>query len=141
MRNTFAVKLLVHRIQLISPIFTPYRSKHFYPRHVLRMNEAFLRYEKDNDIFDISFRYVDEATKVDRQFNFSRRTAESVNNFLKRIDMNVCKIVNKKVREMNFLFFPLIFLLFFSFCYFDKHQQNITSIVNVYQMLIVSIQQ
>jgi len=129
MRNTFAAKLLVHRIQLISPILTSYHSKHFYSRHVLKMNEAFLRYEKGNNIFDISFRYVDEATKVDRQFNFSRRTAESVNNFLKRIDVSVCKIVNKKVREMNFLLFSSYFFSFFSFsCYLDKHQ-SITSML------------
>ncbi|KAL0130432.1 hypothetical protein PUN28_002243 [Cardiocondyla obscurior] len=63
------------------------------------MNEAFLRYEKGSDLFDISFRYVDEVTKVDRQFNFSRQAAESVNNFLKRIDTNVCKIVNKKIER------------------------------------------
>lgn len=78
------------------------------------MNEAFLRYERGNDVFDISFRYVDEATKVDRQFNFSRQTAETVNNFLKRIDTNVCKIVTKKVREMSsFLLFLFFFLLDF----------------------------
>ncbi|XP_011158190.3 2',5'-phosphodiesterase 12 isoform X1 [Solenopsis invicta] len=97
MRNTFATKLLAYRIHLISPIFTPYRSKHSQSRLVLKMNEAFLRYENGNDTFNISFRYVDEATKVDRQFNFSRQAAESVNNFLKRVDANVCKFVNKKV--------------------------------------------
>lgn len=77
------------------------------------MNEAFLRYEKGNDTFDISFRYMDEATNVDRQFNFSRQAVESVNNFLKRVDTNVCKIVNKKVRETNFPFFYSFLLLLF----------------------------
>ncbi|XP_071571761.1 2',5'-phosphodiesterase 12 isoform X1 [Temnothorax nylanderi] len=98
MRNTFA-KLFAHRVHLISPILTPYRSKHCQPKLTLRMNEAFLRYEKGNDLFDISFRYVDETTKVDRQFNFSRQAAESVNNFLKRVDTNVCKFVNKKIER------------------------------------------
>lgn len=69
------------------------------------MNEAFLRYEKGNEMFDISFRYVDETMNVDRQFNFSRQAAESVNNFLSRVDTNVCKFVNKKVRKTNFFLF------------------------------------
>ncbi|XP_018394353.1 PREDICTED: 2',5'-phosphodiesterase 12 [Cyphomyrmex costatus] len=99
MRNTFAAKLLVHRIHLISPFLTSYRSKHFQAKQILKMNEAFLRYDKGNDMFDISFRYVDEVTMIDRQFNFSRQVAESVNNFLKRVDTNVCKIVNKKVER------------------------------------------
>ncbi|XP_011702462.1 PREDICTED: 2',5'-phosphodiesterase 12 isoform X1 [Wasmannia auropunctata] len=97
MLNTFA-KLLAHRIHLVSS-FLPYRNKHCHPRHILKMNEAFLRYEKGNDMFDISFRYVDEVMKVDRQFNFSRQAAESVNNFLKRIDTNVCKILNRKAER------------------------------------------
>lgn len=63
------------------------------------MNEAFLRYEEGSDMFDISFRYVDETAKIDRQFNFSRQATESVNNFLSRINTNVCKFVNKKVRK------------------------------------------
>ncbi|XP_028050379.1 2',5'-phosphodiesterase 12 isoform X2 [Monomorium pharaonis] len=97
MRNTFSFKLFAYRIHLISPILIPYRSKHIQSRRVLKMNEAFLRYEKGNDTFDISFRYVDEMAKIDRQFNFSRQIAESVNNFLKRIDTNVCKIVKRKL--------------------------------------------
>ncbi|XP_011063535.1 PREDICTED: 2',5'-phosphodiesterase 12 isoform X4 [Acromyrmex echinatior] len=99
MRNTFAAKLLVHRIHLISPILTSYRSKHFQAKQILKMNEAFLRYDKGNDTFDISFRYVDEMTNIDRQFNFSRQIMESVNNFLNRVETNVCKIVNKKIER------------------------------------------
>lgn len=64
------------------------------------MNEAFLRYEEGSSMFDISFRYVDEAARVDRQFNFSRQATESVNSFLTRINTNVCKFVNKKVRKI-----------------------------------------
>ncbi|XP_014482436.1 PREDICTED: 2',5'-phosphodiesterase 12 isoform X2 [Dinoponera quadriceps] len=63
------------------------------------MNEAFLRYDKGNDVFNISFRYVDEVVKIDRQFNFSRQTTESVNSFLTRINTNVCKFVNQKIQR------------------------------------------
>jgi len=62
------------------------------------MNEAFLRYEKGSSTFDISFRYVNDTLKIDRQFNFSRQVTENVNKFLNRIDINVCKVINKKVR-------------------------------------------
>ncbi|KAM0733217.1 2',5'-phosphodiesterase 12 [Formica fusca] len=100
MQSVFAVKLFSYRAYLVpSSIFTLFRSKHVQPKHLLKMNEAFLRYEKGSESFDISFRYVDETMKVDRQFNFSRQTAESVNNFLKRIDTNVCKIINKKMER------------------------------------------
>ncbi|KMQ88325.1 2 -phosphodiesterase 12-like protein [Lasius niger] len=101
MQSAFAVKLFAYRAHLIpsSSILTSFRGRHVQPKHVLKMNEAFLRYEKGSEVFDISFRYVDETMKVDRQFNFSRQIAESVNNFLKRVDTNVCKIINKKVER------------------------------------------
>lgn len=97
MRSILAAKLDLYK-NLVS-LTTQFRSRHIQPKHLLKMNEAFLRYEKGNDIFDISFRYVDEVMKVDRQFNFSRQASETVNNFLKRVDTSVCKIVNKKVRR------------------------------------------
>lgn len=103
MRNTFAAKFLVQRSYLVSSFFArilTFRSAHTQPKHKLRMNEAFLRYEKGDDVFNISFRYVDEVTRIDRQFNFSRQATESVNNFLTRVNMNVCKFVNKKVRKI-----------------------------------------
>ncbi|KAL6254856.1 hypothetical protein P5V15_014195 [Pogonomyrmex californicus] len=99
MRGVLALKLLAYRIHLTSTFFTPYRAKHIHARHVLTMNEAFLRYEKGNDVFDISFRYVNEEMNIDRQFNFSRQVTENVNNFLKRIDTNVYKIINKKMQR------------------------------------------
>lgn len=100
MRSVFALKLLTRNNRLASsflPLISPFRNAHALTKHVLTMNEAFLRYETGSDAFDITFRYVDEAMHVDRQFNFSRQATESVNNFLKRIDTNVCKILNKRV--------------------------------------------
>ncbi|XP_011150395.1 2',5'-phosphodiesterase 12 isoform X2 [Harpegnathos saltator] len=102
MQSTFPVKLLVQRSYLASSIIArilPVRNTHTQPKHILKMNEAFLRYEKDSDVFDISFRYVDEVAKVDRQFNFSRQATESVNNFLSRINTNVCKYINNKAER------------------------------------------
>ncbi|XP_072743590.1 2',5'-phosphodiesterase 12 [Anoplolepis gracilipes] len=100
MRSVFAVKLFSYRAYLVSSsVFTSFRSKHVRPKHVLKMNEAFLRYENESNVFDISFRYVDEAMNVDRQFNFSRQITEDVNNFLKRIDISICKFINKKIER------------------------------------------
>ncbi|XP_032687861.1 2',5'-phosphodiesterase 12-like [Odontomachus brunneus] len=102
MRSTFAAKLLTPRNYLLSSIVTRisfFRSAHTQPKYKLKMNEAFLRYEKGNDMFDISFRYMDKTVKVDRQFNFSRQATESVNNFLTRINTNVCKFINEKVKR------------------------------------------
>lgn len=73
------------------------------------LNDVFLRYEKGNDSFDISFRYVDEASKV-RQFNFSRQVAVSVNNFLKKDWYKRLQVCNQK-GERNFLLFVFFFLL------------------------------
>lgn len=99
MRSVLVSKLLVYRNHLASTVLVTFRSRHAQTRHVLKMNEAFLRYEKDSKMFDITFRYADEEKKVDRQFNFSRQAAESVNTFLKRIETNVSKIVNKKIER------------------------------------------
>ncbi|XP_029171782.1 2',5'-phosphodiesterase 12 isoform X1 [Nylanderia fulva] len=100
MQSAFAVKLFACRAHLVpSSILTSFRSKHVHSKRVLRMNEAFLRYEKGSEVFDISFRYVNETMRVDRQFNFSRQITENVGNFLKRVDTNVCKIINKKVER------------------------------------------
>lgn len=101
MRGVFVSKLLVYRNYLASTFLITFRSRHVQARHILKMNEAFLRYEKDSKIFDITFRFADEEKKVDRQFNFSRQAAESVNTFLKRIETNVSKIINKKVRKIR----------------------------------------
>ncbi|XP_011338566.1 2',5'-phosphodiesterase 12 isoform X2 [Ooceraea biroi] len=65
------------------------------------MNEAFLRYEEGSDVFDISFRYMDETMMIDRRFNFSRQITESINKFLIRVDANICKIINKKIEKKN----------------------------------------
>lgn len=99
MHSAFVARLFVHKSSTAtSLLFTSFRRSHVQPRYTSRMNEAFLRYEEGSDVFDISFRYVNEAMMVDRQFNLSRQITESINKFLNRIDMNVCKIINKKVR-------------------------------------------
>lgn len=99
MQSAFMGRLFAHRSHIVTSLrFASFHSRHL-PRYLLRMNEAFLRYENGSDVFDITFRYMDEATMVDRQFNFSRQITESVNKFLSRIDVNVCKIINKKVRD------------------------------------------
>lgn len=106
MRSAIATKFFVYKsylaslIPVRSTLINAVRNKGTVPKHLLTMEEAFIRYEKHSEVFDISFRYTNQELKVDRQFNFSRQVAESVNNFLKRVDTNVCKYVNKKVRRI-----------------------------------------
>ena len=64
------------------------------------MKEAFLRFEKGQETFQFSFRYVNPEYKVDRQFNFNRKAVEPVSTFLKRIDVNISKIVNEKKKKL-----------------------------------------
>ncbi|XP_012284829.1 2',5'-phosphodiesterase 12 [Orussus abietinus] len=78
------------------------RFNHCQPRLIFKMNEVFLRYEKGNDTFDVSFRYVNPDLNVDRQFNFTRKSTETISNFLKRINANVGKIIsNKQARKLK----------------------------------------
>ncbi|XP_034936937.1 2',5'-phosphodiesterase 12 [Chelonus insularis] len=70
----------------------------FYSTHKTRinMNEAFLRYEKGQETFNFSFRYINKELKIDKQFNLYRKSCENVYTFLERIDRNIDKVVNKK---------------------------------------------
>ena len=65
------------------------------------MNEAYLRFEKGQENFEFMFRYVNPDYNVDRQFNFNRRAAEPVSAFLKRVNTNISKIVDKKKAKLK----------------------------------------
>jgi hypothetical protein len=98
MQNIFAARLFTYRSYTVTSLpFIPF-YRHLHARYILNMDEAFLRYEKGSSTFDISFRYMNDTLQIDRQFNFSRQVIENVNKFLNRIDVNICKIINKKVR-------------------------------------------
>ncbi|XP_057327540.1 2',5'-phosphodiesterase 12 [Microplitis mediator] len=67
---------------------------------VFKMNEAYLRYTAGNETFDFTFRFSKPEINVDRQFNFSRRTSENVENFLRRLDANMTKVLDKKTKKL-----------------------------------------
>lgn len=67
---------------------------------VFRMDEAYLRYTAGSETFDFTFRFSKPEINIDRQFNFSRRTSENVENFLRRLDANVTKVLDKRTKKM-----------------------------------------
>lgn len=60
---------------------------------------AFFHLLEDNEKFKVSFCYVNESVGVNRQFNFERRTIETVQCFLSRVTANLEKIVANKVKK------------------------------------------
>ena len=99
----FRRKLLVHR-ESLKPVFLqisqPLRlEKLLQTKYLFKMNEAFVRYNKESDRFDISFRYVNPDLLIDRQYNFNRMVEEPIETFLKRIDVNVSKTLNNKKKR------------------------------------------
>lgn len=91
-RKQFLTSTFFTSAQIIQQI----KFKSTLPVYIYNMNEAYLRFGKGQETFDFTFRYVDNELKIDRQFNFSRRAAEPVSAFLKRVDVNVGKVVYKK---------------------------------------------
>ncbi|KAJ8979548.1 hypothetical protein NQ317_017696 [Molorchus minor] len=62
-------------------------------KYIFKMDHAYLRRLSDNEQFLISFKYKNEELKVERQFNFNRKLAETVDTFLSRVVANVEKSV------------------------------------------------
>nr|CAI5857366.1 unnamed protein product [Callosobruchus analis] len=62
------------------------------------MDKAYLRHLNE-DSFDFAFKYVNEELKVNRQFNMSRKLAETVETFLQRVLTNLEKVINKKNKK------------------------------------------
>ncbi|KAJ8951873.1 hypothetical protein NQ318_019849 [Aromia moschata] len=65
-------------------------------KYTFKMDKAYLRRLGDDEQFQISFQYVNEEQKVNRQFNFNRKLAETAESFLSRISTNVEKVIKKK---------------------------------------------
>lgn len=83
--------LFTSATRLVQQINLKYNSSCTY-----NMNEAYLRFGKGQETFEFTFRYIDQDLKIDRQFNFQRKASEPVSSFLKRVDVNVGKIISKK---------------------------------------------
>ncbi|XP_053973801.1 2',5'-phosphodiesterase 12 [Hylaeus volcanicus] len=89
----------------ITSLLSPTRfNQHFFkkysqPHHLLNMNEVLVRYDKGNQKFEVSLRYVNSDLNVDKQFNFNRNVNESINTFLTRISMNIKSYTTKKLNK------------------------------------------
>lgn len=68
-------------------------------KYIFKMDKAYLRHLSDNEQFQITFKYTNEALKVNRQFNFNRKLSETVDTFLLRVATNVEKALNKKNKK------------------------------------------
>lgn len=65
------------------------------------MDKVYLRNIPNTDELHITFRYANEALKVDRDFNFCRRMDECIDEALVRIRNNVEKELNKRSKKKS----------------------------------------
>ncbi|XP_034106923.1 2',5'-phosphodiesterase 12 [Drosophila albomicans] len=65
------------------------------------MDKVYLRNAQDTQELHITFRYANEALKVDRDFNFCRRMDECIDEALIRIRNNIEKEVNKRSKKKS----------------------------------------
>lgn len=65
------------------------------------MDKVYLRNPENTEELHITFRYANEALKIDRDFNFCRRMNECVDEALTRIRNNVEKELNKKSKKKS----------------------------------------
>ncbi|CAH1993619.1 unnamed protein product [Acanthoscelides obtectus] len=67
-------------------------------KYIFKMDKAYLRH-LDDETFDFTFKYVNEELKVNRQFNLSRKSSETVEAFLQRVSANLEKVISKKNKK------------------------------------------
>ncbi|KAH8302544.1 hypothetical protein KR044_008133 [Drosophila immigrans] len=65
------------------------------------MDKVYLRNARDTEELHITFRYANEALKVDRDFNFCRRMDECIDEALIRIRNNIEKEANKRNKKKS----------------------------------------
>lgn len=94
-------ELLTSTLYTSTKLIQNLKFKSNQPAYIYSMNEAYLRFDKGQENFEFTFRYVNLECKVDRQFNFNRKSAEPVSVFLKRVDNNVSKVVEKKKSKLK----------------------------------------
>lgn len=61
--------------------------------------KVLVTHENGTETVGLSFRYKDEALKIDRIFNFERSTGEDLSNILARISGNIQKALKKKKKK------------------------------------------
>jgi len=64
-----------------------------------KMQNAYIRCQDGAEQFQLSFQLRNQLLGIDRQFNFSRRLSEKVNDFLGRITTSIERSINKKKKK------------------------------------------
>uniref|UniRef100_A0A1B6L0R0 2',5'-phosphodiesterase 12 n=1 Tax=Graphocephala atropunctata TaxID=36148 RepID=A0A1B6L0R0_9HEMI len=60
---------------------------------------AYFHIVNGSDKFKVSFQYINESVNVNRQFNFERRSLETIHCFLSRVSVNLEKAVAIKLKK------------------------------------------
>ncbi|XP_033333947.2 2',5'-phosphodiesterase 12 [Megalopta genalis] len=76
-------------------------KRYSQPKVIINMNEVCIVHDEDSDNFQVSLRYVNNDLNIDRQFNFRRTMNEPINNFLRRLDLNINNCITKKRKKGN----------------------------------------
>ncbi|XP_063973714.1 2',5'-phosphodiesterase 12 [Diachasmimorpha longicaudata] len=85
---------------LLKPIKASHIRRYSF-KSVFKMHEAYLWHVEGDETFNFTFRYTQADLNVDRQFNLSRRVNENVDVFLKRVDTNLGKVLDKKKKKRS----------------------------------------
>lgn len=65
----------------------------------LAQEKAYILYDKNTNILDITLKYDDDELNIHRGFNFQRKASEQSSRFLTRISENISKVINKKIKN------------------------------------------
>lgn len=95
---------LQHKLNCIKKLqpLTQYKTLRYLHKIKWDMTDtktAYFHLLEGNEKFKVSFCYINETVGVNRQFNFERRTVETVQCFLSRVTANLEKIVTNKVKK------------------------------------------
>lgn len=66
-----------------------------------KMNNAYFRYNEEENQLAINFRYINPEFKIDRDFNFCRNPSENIDLCLERMRNNLEKEFSKKTKKKN----------------------------------------
>lgn len=92
------------RVRLLGDIFCKLNQyRNYSPRfrriYDMSVQKVLVTHESGTETVGLSFRYKDEALKIDRIFNFERSTGEGLSNILARIGSNIQKASKRKKKK------------------------------------------
>lgn len=94
--------LLRRLVQQLQHIHVPKNSIATHGHKILyKMNNAYFRYNEEENQLSINFRYQNPEFKIDRDFNFCRNPSENIDLCLERMKNNLEKEFSKKSKKKN----------------------------------------